>query len=201
MADIPETRLSLIARLTVPDDQAAWVEFSSLYRPVVYRIARRKGLQHADAEDLAQQVLVAVARAIDDWEPDPARGRFRSWLRRIAENLTLNALTRRKPDRADGGSDGHDFLHAQPASDPADSALLRIEYRRELFQRAAASIRHEFQPETWAAFWRTTVEGADVEATARELGKNVGSIYAARSRVMRRLREQVSFWDDEGETS
>src|SRR5215470_12010956 len=85
MSPSPETRNSLLGRLTDRADQAAWHEFAQIYMPVVYRLALRKGLQHADAEDLAQQVLAAVSKAIDRWETDPGRAKFRTWLHRIAQ--------------------------------------------------------------------------------------------------------------------
>jgi RNA polymerase sigma factor (sigma-70 family) len=190
----PDTRLSLIVRLKDGSDQEAWGEFVEIYRPVVYRLARLKGLQHADAEDLVQQALSAVAGAVERWQPDGAHGRFRSWLSKIAHNLILNALTRRWPDRASGGQAEDDRLTQQAVTDDPDSELLRTEYRREVFHWAARQIEAEFRPETWQSFWCTAVEGRNVTEVARQLGKKPGAVYAARSRVMRRLKEKVLEW-------
>ena len=67
---VPETRPSLILRVRDPNDADAWNQFATLYRPVILRLAHRKGIQAADAEDLAQQVLLSVEEAIERWQPD-----------------------------------------------------------------------------------------------------------------------------------
>jgi RNA polymerase sigma-70 factor (ECF subfamily) len=193
MGQPPETRESLLVRVRDASDQEAWYEFAEVYRPVIYRLARAKGMQHADAEDLAQQVLLSVAGAIGRWESDPARARFRTWLRRVAHNAIINALTRGAPDRAAGGFNA---LTEQPAPEGPDSDLLRTEYRREIFRWAARQIKDEFQPDTWDAFWWTAVDGRDVAEVARALGKNTGAVYAAKSRVMRRLREKIGQFEE-----
>ena len=80
MSQWPETSESLILRIRDPQDALAWSQFMAIYEPVVYRLSRRRGLQHADAEDLCQQVFLSVAKAIEDWEPDSRRTPFRIWL-------------------------------------------------------------------------------------------------------------------------
>jgi RNA polymerase sigma-70 factor (ECF subfamily) len=197
MSASPETRASLLIRLKDQADDEAWFEFTEIYRPVIYRLACRKGMQAADADDLVQQVLAAVARVIDRWKADPERARFRTWLNRVATNAIINALTRGRPDRGSGDSGLQELLDAQPAADGAGSELVRIEHRREVFRWAARQIRPEFQPTTWDAFWFTAVEGRDVDQVAGELQRSRGSVYAARSRVMRRLREMVHEWEGE----
>lgn len=196
MSVSPETRPSLIVRLKDRADDEAWFEFTEIYRPVIFRLACRRGMQPADADDLVQQVLSSVARVIDRWEDDPQRARFRTWLTRVATNAILNALNRRPRDCGAGGSDLIDLLGAQPADGPG-SNLVRIEHRREVFRWAARQVRPEFQPETWNAFWLTAVDGREIADVARELNRSHGSIYAARSRVMRRLREKVGEWEEE----
>jgi RNA polymerase sigma-70 factor (ECF subfamily) len=187
----PETRKSLLLQVQSLHDEEAWREFVTIYRPAVYRLARQRGLQDADAEDLAQRVLIAVTRSIADWQPDPARGRFRSWLAKIAENAAINALSRQPPDTAVGGTSILALLAGQPAHDQAIDESLDRERRRSLFRWAAQRVREEFRGGTWDAFWLTTVEARGVEEVAVTLGKSVGAIYAARSRVIRRLKDEI----------
>lgn len=186
----PNTHPSLLVRVKNPSDEQAWAEFVEIYWPVVYRLARQRGLQHADAEDLTQQVMGSVARAIESWDPDPKRGRFRAWLYRIAQNQIINVLTRAAPDRGTGDTRVNHRLNHHPAAEDVTESLA-AEHRREVFRWAARQIRDEFQETTWQMFWRTAVEGLDIDEVANDLKKNRGAVYAARSRIMRRLKEQI----------
>ena len=198
MDEPPDTRHSLIVKLRDPADGAAWGEFVALYEPLIYRLARRKGLQDADARDLCQEVFRTVAQAIGRWDLDPARGSFRGWLSRIARNLLVNVLTRRPYRlRGSGSTSIQDLLEAQPASDPTATAWFEAEYRRRLFQWAAEQVRGEFAATTWQAFWRTAVEGRPPAEVAVELGLSVGAVYIARSRVLARLRHRIGQLGDE----
>ena len=196
----PETRPSLLIRLHDRDDAAAWGEFVEIYRPVIVRIAKLRGMQSADADDLAQHVLLQVSKAIDTFDPARQDAKFRTWLRRIADNAILNTLSRGFPDRGSGNSDLHQWLHQRPADSDHDSAMLTTEVRREIFHLAARKIRDEFSRDTWASFWRTAVEGQDVQQVADGIGRSLGSVYASRSRVMKRLRQQVEHFLKESES-
>jgi RNA polymerase sigma factor (sigma-70 family) len=197
MDSAPETRASLLIRVRDPADQAAWHEFVDIYRPVILRLARQKGMQEADADDVAQEVLLSVAQAVEQREHDPKRAKFRTWLNRVAHNAILNALTRRRPDRGSGDSALLAVLDQFDSQTGPDSDLLRLEHRREVFRWAVRQVRQEFQEATWDAFWLTAVEGRAVDTVAAELAKNPGAIYAARSRIIRRIQEKVSEYDQE----
>jgi RNA polymerase sigma-70 factor (ECF subfamily) len=188
----PTTRHSLVLRLRNPDDQAAWAEFVDIYEPLVYRLARSKGLQDADAQDLCQEVFRAVASAIERWDPDPAKGRFRGWLFRIARNLVIKFLAgQRHHPQGSGSSSVQEMLEAQPAKDSQAEAEFAAEFRRRAFRWAADQVKTEFTEPTWQAFWKTAVDNRPIQEVATELGLSVGAVYIARSRVLARLRERV----------
>ena len=80
MGEGPNTRASLLVRLRDHRDADAWRQFVGLYGPMVFRFARKRGLQEADAADFTQTVFQAVAGAIPEFDYDPRQGRFRGWL-------------------------------------------------------------------------------------------------------------------------
>ena len=196
MPRVPETKASLILRLPSADDADAWQEFVSIYEPFVYRFARRGGLQDADARELVQNVLLSVARAVGRWRPDRQRGRFRTWLFRIARNQLLDVLAKQQRSIvACGGSGLFDQLNQ--TLKPGDDQQMRLEHRRELFRWAADRVKSSVNETTWNAFWMTTIQEQTVEVVASELGLTTGAVYIARSRVLARLRDEVQKWEDD----
>ena len=191
VTEFPDTRDSLLARVRSAADRDAWDQFALIYRPVIYRLARHRGLQDADAQDLAQRVLIAVASAIGRWEKSNESVRFRHWLSRVTRNAIINALSRQPHDRAAGGSSVLELLNEQPGDNPEAEAEIELEYRRELYLRAATIVRGDVEAITWRAFEMTVIQSRSIDETAIELEKPVGTIYVARSRVMRRLRAVV----------
>jgi RNA polymerase sigma factor (sigma-70 family) len=198
MYDMPGTRPSLLVRLRDTKDERAWNEFAAIYSPLIYRLACRSGFQDADAADLVQDVLRAVAGAIDRWDPDPSRGPFRNWLFRIARNMMLNLVTnQRRHPRGTGRDDIRTLLESEPSPSTEDSELFDLEYKRQVFRFAAEKVRGEFREPTWTAFWQTGVEGKRAQEVAHALGMSVGAVYMARSRVVSRLREVIEHVETE----
>ena len=188
MSNVPDTRKSLILRLRHPDDAEAWEEFVAIYEPLMLQLGRRRGMQDADLEETIQQVLISVAGAIVRWSPD-AQGRFRSWLSRIFRNQMIDHFRKRSRQAVTGGPD----FSAIPdrCLDESLAEEIEREYRRVLFRQTAADVRKQVQGATWEAFWRTAVNGEEVSQVAEALGMSEGAVYAARSRVVARIRVSV----------
>ena len=195
MPHVPETRASLILRLPSADDAEAWREFTAIYEPFVYRFARRGGLQDADARELVQNVMLSVARAVGRWKPDAAKGRFRTWLFRIARNQLIDVINKRQQQATGRAATGElsalDQLVAKQGS-----AEFVMEHRRQLFRWAAERVRSSVKEATWSAFWRTAVADEPVETVAADLKISAGAVYIARSRVLSKLQEEVRKWED-----
>lgn len=177
------TPASLLERVRQRSDVASWSRFVELYTPVIYGWARRAGLQEPDARDLMQDVFAVLWQNMADFEYDPAR-RFRSWLKTIALNKVRERQRRRKEDQLVNGED---------LAENADSdAFWEVEFRRDVLRRAIHIMKTEFQPTTWMACWGVLVEGRPAADVAASLGINIGAVYAARFRVLTRLRVELA---------
>ena len=192
------TRPSLLVRVRDANDHAAWARFVDAYTPLVYNFCRKRGLQPADAADVAQDVMKAVAASLPRFVYEPQRGRFRDWLFRVTRSKLSNFYRLRQRQPAGSGETAvHELLREQP--DPADAAEAQgwqQAWHRQTFDWAVKVIREEFHAATWKAFWETAVEGRSVKEVGEELGMSAGAVYIARSRVLSRLREAVGQIDD-----
>lgn len=190
------TRASLILRLKNVEDVSAWDEFAAIYSPVIYRVAIRKGLQPADAENLIQEVLAAVAGSVSKWLDREDRSGFRAWLFTIARNESIDMVTRRATRSL--GRDG-ETVNRMLAELPANSDLsqeIELEYRRSIFQWAASHVRKTVDESTWQAFWLTSINGLSVKQAADELKIQLGQIYCARSRIMAKIKSCVQEYEE-----
>jgi RNA polymerase sigma-70 factor (ECF subfamily) len=195
MAEFPPTRASLLLRLRDPRDEGAWGEFVQLYAPLVYGYARKQGLQDADAADLSQEVLRAVAGAVGRLEYDPSRGSFRNWLFTVVRRKLSN-WRRDGKGRARGSGDPatQQLLEQCPA--PEGGAAWEAEWQRRLFAWACVQARRGVTDATWQAFWRTAVDGEPIKQVAADLGLTAAAVYLARCRVVARLKELVQSVQD-----
>jgi RNA polymerase sigma-70 factor (ECF subfamily) len=182
------TPSSLLERLRAADDGPAWERLLRLYRPRVAGWCRKAGVSAEDAADVCQEVFQAVARGIVGFRRDRPADSFRGWLYTITRRRLLDHWRRaaRQPQAA-GGSEVYDRLLDLPAAEPPGSEAGDA---WEECQRRVRVIRAEFEERTWEAFWRVTVDGRTAVEVAAELGMTPGAVYVAKSRVLRRLREE-----------
>jgi RNA polymerase sigma-70 factor (ECF subfamily) len=171
----------LLERLKQPAAQESWTRFVDLYTPLLFYWARRLGLQETDAADLVQEVFAVLVQTLPHfiYKPDQS---FRGWLRTVLHNKW-----RKKRARLPVTSAG-----LSGVTDPDRAADLgEAEFQQHLTVRALQLMQAEFQPSTWKACWETVVCGRPPVEVARELGISVNAVYLARSRVLRRLRQEL----------
>ena len=192
MDDQPKTRTTLLLRLQTEPDQDAWSDFVDIYSPVVFGVAKRNGLQDADASDLVQDVLQSVFKSLGNY--DSRRGLFRNWLLGVVRNrLNDFRSTRRRAESGSGDTEVHKRLEQIPAAPEMEiEALWDQEYRASVFQWAVKQVRRRFEDSTWRAFWQTRVEGRAARDVAADLGMTEGAVYIATSRVLASLRKAIS---------
>jgi RNA polymerase sigma-70 factor, ECF subfamily len=185
-----ETPASLLERLRRPDQEQAWARFVELYTPLLYHWARRTGCPESDAVDLVQEVITLLLAKLPEFSYD-RRQSFRGWLRTVARNCWRNLRRKSQLPRQPGQHDLDELAGPQP-----DDPLAEAEYRSWLVGRALELMRADFAPSTWQACWQCVVDGRPAAEVARELGVRVGTVYASRSRVLSRLRQEMAgLWD------
>jgi RNA polymerase sigma-70 factor (ECF subfamily) len=192
MAETPTTRPSLLVRIRDGRDAQAWQQFVRLYAPLIYGFARKRGLQDADAADLTQEVLRAVAGAAGRLDYDPQRGSFRGWLFTVVRHKVQNFLASRKRHFQGSGDTGVQArLEEQAAPEPDEATLWNQEVERQLMARAVEQVRGSFHESSWQAFAQTALEGKKAKDVAEALGMSVAAVYMAKSRVMAKLKQQI----------
>jgi RNA polymerase sigma-70 factor (ECF subfamily) len=192
LSRLPTTRRSLILRLADRHDVAAWTEFLEVYERAVFRFARSRGLQAADAEDVTQRVLAVIVEKAPTWNADPARGRFRGWVLRVARNLSARARRdqRYRPRTAEDSIAARLLEDITAPGDDADDPF-EAEYRKALFHWAVERVRDVVKDTTWQAFWQTAVEGREPTLVAEALGVSLATVYTAKCRMLAKIRGEV----------
>ncbi len=188
------TSVSLLLRLQLaPDDQAAWAEFVRRYGSRILGWCRHWGIQDADAQDISQEVLLKLIRAMRVFRYDPAQ-RFRGWLKTIVHHAWQDLTRGRRPIPGGGDPATADALQSLAARDDL-AAWVEGAYEQELFERALERVRPRVQEQTWDAFRLTAFDGLPGAAVATQLGMAITSVYKAKSNVQKMLEAEVLFLD------
>lgn len=184
------TSLSLLNRAR-RKESGAWDRLVSLYTPLVYCWCRRIGLQEADAADMGQEVFQAVARKLKDFRRDRAGDTFRGWLKVITRNK-LRDFAQAKAQAKVGIRGGKLDALIHPPPDPTLDDVQNKEEIRILYRRAMELIERDFTEKTWQAFWLVSIDDRSPADAASDLGMSINSVYLAKSRILKRLREEFA---------
>jgi RNA polymerase sigma-70 factor (ECF subfamily) len=186
-----ETSVSLLERLADRPRDEDWRRLLELYQPLLRAWVARAGVAASDADDLVQDVLLVVLREVGGFER-LGPGAFRSWLRTILAHRTRDYFRSRKyRPTATGDSD---FLRTLDELEAPDGVLSRLWDRDHDEHVAAALLRRvqcDFAPATWQAFSRHVLENHPAATVAQELGLSLNSVLLAKSRVLKRLRQEM----------
>jgi RNA polymerase sigma-70 factor (ECF subfamily) len=171
-------------------DVDAWHRLVSVFGPIVYRWCRASSVPASDAADVVQEVFATVARGISDFERQKSAGSFRSWLATITRSRTADYFRRAaKQQAAAGGTEAMQAM--QRHAEAVDSTITYANLQSTISHQVLAQARAEFEPTTWDAFWQTTIEGKSAGEVAQLTGLSRASVYQAKSRVLRNLRQRM----------
>lgn len=190
------TSLSLLIRARRQDPEA-WARLVSIYTPLVYYWCRTVArLQPADAADVLQNTFIGVAQSIGKFERRESGPSFRSWLRAITRNKMRDHFrSLATVPSALGGDDENDPI--QSATDPMSQLSDALDNPQEESERAIViqqgleTIRGDFAPTTWEAFWRLASSGGTAARIGEELGISEHAVRQACYRVRKRLKEEL----------
>ena len=180
------TRASLLVRVRDPQNSQAWRQFDAIYRPMLYRFARARGLDHADAEDIVQQCMGAVQKYIREFDYDPARGRFKGWLRTMLNNRVRNLAKARHEQVAES----QDFKRPQHREESPDETFERL-WMQEHLRHCLRELESEVESSTFQAYQAYVIEERPVEEVCRELNMTANQLYKIKWRVTQRLGEKM----------
>lgn len=182
------THATLIARLSSGKDTAIWDEFCRRYGELIRSFARRQGVSETDCDDVLQDVLLALTKDIASFQHDPARGRFRGYLKTVTLHVVFKRFRQKSPAARPEQIDSS----VQAASaDIAIDVQWEQEWRDYHVRAAMETIDAEFGEKDRAAFEHYALAGRDAKATAELLGISVVQVYQAKSRIARRLAEVI----------
>ncbi len=187
-----ETSISLLKRIADEGTDDDWQRLLEIYRPFMYQRISTYPLLVSQAEDIVQEVLVVLVRELPTFQRQRT-GSFRAFLRGIVLNQLRYAMRRVQKTPLVAGQ--YDKLTDQIEQLADPNSQLSVEFDRQhdqsVFRHAASIVRNEVKTSTWEAFQKHAIEGKNANAVAEELGVSVNVVLLAKSRLTRRIREEI----------
>jgi RNA polymerase sigma factor (sigma-70 family) len=192
------TRDSLLSRLKNRDDNESWQDFFNTYWKLVYSVAIKAGLSEDEAEEAVQETVITVARRIPEFKYDPSKCAFKTWLLNLTRWRIIDQIRKRKPHHAVLKPHRSDGTARTPTveriADPAGLDLDKVwekEWEQHVMMAAIAKVKRRVSPEQYQLFDLCVYKQWPVKRIAKQLGVSRGSVYLARHRITRMLKEEV----------
>lgn len=188
------TRASLLSRLKNWEDAESWQDFANTYERLIYTTALRSGLSDAEAKDVLQEVLLSVAKTIDDFRSDPKRGTFKSWLLnltrwRIIDQVRKRGASAARKENSRTSDETATVERIPDASGDELDGIWESEWKQSLLEAAVARLRRRTKPKQFQIFELYTLRNWAGSKVAKELGVSLGQVYLVNHRL-RKLLEQ-----------
>ena len=183
------TRSSVIRAVADTQNEAAWQRLFDLYAGFVFSIARSKGLNDSDADDIVQTVFADLARNLPTFEYDRAKGRFRSYLSGLVHWRVNDRL---RSGKRDAELKSAFWEEAKSAATAEDEDFEEREWQQAALEEALRRIKPEVRPEHYAAFVASAVVGQDTDIVTKLYGISRDSLYQIRKRLTVKLREKLA---------
>ena len=169
----------------------SWSRLVTTFGPIVYRWCRAAGVAESDSPDVVQNVFAAVARGIGSFQRRKSRAAFGPGWRPSRETrsaiISANSpVERLRPEARKRGNCCRNSRTRWIQPSAPENARCAIN------RRVLESVRNEFEATTWSAFWLTAVDGKSAAEASAEVGISIASVYQAKSRVLRRLRQKLA---------
>ena len=205
--DPAPTRYSLLRRLKNWEDQTSWEQFFNTYQKLIYESALKAGLNDSEAQDVVQETVVTVAKKIREFEADPKRGSFKSWLlqtvhwrisdqfrKRLKSPGETSLAESRKGKLRFGQDDGSQTSVMHRLPDPASldiDAIWEESWRKNLADTALATLKTQVDPHKFQMFDLHVLRGQRARQVAERLGVKTGQVYLASYWVSRVLKKEI----------
>ena len=183
------TRSSVLRAVANTENEAAWQRFFDLYAGFVFSIARSKGLNDTDADDIVQMVFSDLVRNLPSFKYDREKGRFRSYLAALVKWRVIDRL---KAVRRDADLKADFMEEAKSAATTEDEDFEEREWQSAAMEETLRRIKPEVRPEHYAAFVASAVEGQDTDVVTKLYGISRDSLYQIRKRLTVKLREKLA---------
>ena len=198
--DLLPTRRSLLGRLKDWRDDQSWQEFFDLYWRLVYNVALKAGLTHAEAEEVVQETMLSVAKKMKEFHYDPAQGSFKGWLLQLTRWRITNQFNKRStaavaasaaPEGAGSGANLRGPAGEVPVR-PDLEQLWQEEWEENLWRAALERVQRRANPRDFQIFDLCLVKQKPLEEVRRFLGVSAMQMYLARHRVGRLVRKEIA---------